>query len=63
MEKNKILIKPPLGLMPKKLFLEQRFENIKEAIERYVKADKEIPNDWLDEYEEILNYLKKNENK
>lgn len=63
MEKNKILIKPPLGLMPKRLFLEQRFEDIKEAIERYVKANMEIPTEWLDEYEEILNYLKKNENK
>jgi hypothetical protein len=58
MEKNKILIKPPLGLMPKKLFLEQRFENIKEAIERYVKANMEIPTEWLDEYVEIQEYLK-----
>ena len=42
--------RPPLGLMPKYIWQEQRLQDIKEAITRYVSAGKEIPNEWLDEY-------------
>lgn len=60
-EENKNLTKPPLGLTPKWLFLEQRLIAIKEAIGRYVVANKEIPTEWLSEYVEIQEYLKNTE--
>jgi len=40
----------PLGLMPAKLWVELRVTSIKEAMARYIAADKPIPQEWLDEY-------------
>jgi len=41
--------KPPLGLLPKHIWEEQRIWDIAAAVERYQKAGKEIPSEWLDE--------------
>ena len=41
--------KPPLGIMPESLFLEQRLHDILEAISRYQEADMPIPPEWSDE--------------
>lgn len=49
--------KPPLGLKPRHLCDEEREKDIKEAIIRYCEADKEIPIEWLEEYNEILRRL------
>ena len=45
--------KPPLGLMPRKLWDEKRANEIKAAINRYTKAGLEIPTAWVEEYFEI----------
>lgn len=45
--------KPPLGLMPRKLWDEKRANEIKAAINRYAKAGLEIPTAWVEEYFEI----------
>lgn len=46
--------KPPLGLKPRWKADEERAEEIAIAISRYQDARKAIPNEWLDEYDELL---------
>lgn len=45
--------KPPLGIMPKRLFYEKRFQDLCDAIVRYQLAKLEIPKEWLEERAEI----------
>ena len=45
--------KPPLGLMPATLFYEERINQIIEAMNRYLQADKPIPIEWVKEYNTI----------
>ena len=45
--------KPPLGLMPRKLWDEKRADEIRAAIERYQEAGVVIPAEWIEEYDEI----------
>ena len=42
--------KPPLGLMPKRIWDLQRKQDINNAMERYCKANKDIPWEWVQEY-------------
>jgi hypothetical protein len=51
---NSKKFKPPLGLYPQKLFLEDRLNDINAAIIRYIEADYLIPKEWIDERELIL---------
>lgn len=46
--------KPPLGLRPKKFWNEERVNNIIQAINRYVCANKQIPVEWVEEYNELI---------
>jgi hypothetical protein len=41
--------KPPLGLLPQWLWVAQRCNDINMAIDRYEKAGKEIPKEWIEE--------------
>ena len=41
--------KPPLGLMPEKIWREQRIEEIVDAMHRYIEAGKDMPDDWMKE--------------
>lgn len=50
MENN---LKPPLGLMPKKVHRRLRAIEIIHAMERYVLADKPIPQEWLQELDSL----------
>jgi hypothetical protein len=50
--------RPPLGLMPRYIWELQRLEAIKEAVDRYVKAKKLIPAEWIEEYNELVGRLK-----
>lgn len=45
--------KPPLGLMPKKLWEQLRIQEIVEAIERYANENMPIPAEWIKEYLEL----------
>ena len=48
-------IKPPLGLLPKHIWEEQRVWDIAEAMERYRLAGKEIPQEWITEDNKLRN--------
>jgi transposase len=48
------LEKPPLGLRPNFIWMEERLTEILEATNRYVEAKKDIPFEWIKEYIEIL---------
>ena len=46
--------RPPLGITPKYIMELQRLETIREGIERYIKTRKQIPLEWISEYNELL---------
>ena len=46
--------KPPLGLMPKFLWDSERLSDITNAINRYLTAEKEIPIEWIEEYNKLV---------
>lgn len=52
--KIKMPVKPPLGLRPKWLSDEQRLEEILAASERYIEANKELPQEWMIELIELV---------
>lgn len=45
--------KPPLGLTPRVIHDEHRLAQIHAAIARYDQANKEIPQEWLEEKNEL----------
>ena len=53
MEKLKS-IKPPLGLIPKWVRENERFNEVRFAIIRYYDAEIEIPIKWVTEYNELI---------
>jgi hypothetical protein len=52
--------RPPLGLMPHSVFLLRRLEEIFEAIERYHEASMQIPIEWIQEYNLLIEMYKNN---
>lgn len=57
--------KPPLGIEPKEIWEEKRCIDLKEAIDRRVNTEFEIPKEWVDEYYELavkINKRKRAEN-
>ena len=56
-ETHSIEPKPPLGLTPKNIWEEQmqhqRRQDIHAAMQRYIEAMKDIPNNWLEELIEL----------
>ena len=56
--KGTFIVKPPLGLMPKCIWLENRRYAIEEAVIRYTDANMDIPEEWLAELSDINNLLK-----
>jgi len=52
----------PLGLTPKWIRQEERLKEVKEAMLRYFNAGKEIPSEWSEEYEELIEALKSHPN-
>jgi hypothetical protein len=55
---RKPIEKPPLGVMPKKICQEKRYNDLKEAIRRYKDAGLEVPKEWIEESEHLANKLK-----
>lgn len=52
----------PIGLIPYDIWISQRIKQIKEAIERYNKLNKEIPKEWvieLQQHEEVFSFINK----
>ena len=48
----------PLGVIPREVVVVNRMNDIKEAIQRYIDADLEIPQDWVTEYFELEEWLR-----
>ena len=52
------VIKPPLGLIPKRLYDErvttERFNQVCEAISRYCNAGMKINIEWIEEYNDLV---------
>lgn len=45
--------KPPIGLMPEKIWKDSRKVEIQEAIARYEKAGLPVPKEWIDELNKL----------
>lgn len=59
-EKHFVIInnqKPPIGIRPRWLVSAERLDEINEAMKRYTLCHKEIPQEWLDERKELLDWL------
>ena len=46
--------KPPLGLIPRYIHREQRVDDIKSAILRFMERNYPIPKKWIKEYNELI---------
>jgi hypothetical protein len=66
--------KPPLGLIPKRIYNQridnirfnevcERFNEVCGAIARYYDARLNIKIEWIEEYNELVDYLNKSEKK
>jgi hypothetical protein len=52
---NTMCKKPPLGITPHFIWIEQRIEEIKEAINRRIEAKENIPHEWYIELAQLEN--------
>ena len=50
--------KPPLGLMPRTLWLDMREQEVELAIQRYLDKGLEIPIQWVHEYNDLMKRIK-----
>lgn len=48
--------KPPLGILPRWLWLEQRIIALTEAMQRYADAGQPVPPDWVKELRELTEW-------
>ena len=52
-------IRPPIGLRPRCIYNEERIEEIKDAMKRYIDAGIEAPKEWWDELMDLLDVQNK----
>ena len=52
-ENSSYIKKPPLGIMPKDMWDFIRKNELIKAMCRYLNAEKDIPKEWVDEYNEL----------
>jgi hypothetical protein len=64
MSNNKEVTKAPIGLIPKRFHewkvKATRLEEIQAAISRYYEAGLKINIEWVEEYNELVQYLEEN---
>lgn len=46
--------RPPIGVKPRYLVMEERFQELKQAIQQYSERGHIIPLEWVDEYNELI---------
>lgn len=51
--------KPPLGITPKYIWDKQRINDLRDAINRYCLNGYEVPFEWIDEYNYLINLYNK----
>lgn len=52
------MTKPPLGVLPEKIWKIYRMEDLKVACQRYYDNGMEIPFKWVDEYNKLEKEIK-----
>jgi hypothetical protein len=52
-------VKPPLGIIPKNIWKKQRLGELRDAVERYLEANQRVPIEWIEEYNELLEDIRK----
>lgn len=58
---EKTLTRPPIGVKPRRINDLERIRNLFGAVERYMEASTNIPDEWLDEiYDILFNYVAEN---
>lgn len=50
--------RPPIGVVPKFIKDEERFNELSQAIARYIHADEEVPDKWMHEYMNLKKQIK-----
>jgi hypothetical protein len=50
----KVITKPPIGIIPRKFHEENRISDLMCAIEKYLSDGRSIPEEWVDELNELL---------
>tara|TARA_B110000093_G_C12840983_1_gene355223 strand:- start:625 stop:798 length:174 start_codon:yes stop_codon:yes gene_type:complete len=53
-KKLKQIVKPPIGLRPKRISDKERLNEVRGAIVRYYDAELKIPVEWIEEYNELI---------
>ena len=53
------VVKPPVGLMPRSIWVGKRIKDIQAAIARYAKADLTVPDEWFLELSELIKLSKR----
>lgn len=48
-------LKPPLGIMPHKIWVELRVQDLLEAMKRYSESNMVIPREWIEELQQLIN--------
>jgi len=48
------MCEPPLGIMPRHIWIKERLDELESAIQRYIEADKSVPIEWIMEYNELV---------
>lgn len=52
-------VESPLGIIPKNIWKKQRLGELRGAVERYLEANQRIPIEWIEEYNELLEDIRK----
>jgi len=52
-------VKPPLGIIPKDMWKKQRLRELRDAVDRYLEANQRVPIEWIEEYNELLEDIRK----
>ena len=64
MQKNQMEIyyheKPPLGIMPRNVWVAMRVDELWQVIDRYRETEKQVPEEWLEELACHYRYLRTN---
>lgn len=55
--KSEEAVKPPLGIVPRRIFDRDRLTDLIKVVDRYNEAQKDIPLEWVMEMMEIINRL------
>lgn len=47
----------PIGVMPKYIWNDHRLQALSDAIQRYTDANLQVPQEWIDEYNKLVDEM------